>query len=133
MFFESVGDGIPDVTVPTGWRSQGFSPEKYCDKSTTHRSRLYQMYRKSRPHLKTILNCDVLEKKAEILRLAGAPSTTSPTRRRGGPFSKCALTPSAPMNSAVSRLSLPIFTCSMSTPKPEPLKNCKVDEAVAYQ
>ena len=39
---------------------------------------------------------------------AGAPSTIKPTRLRGGPSFRCCLTPSAPMKSPVSFLSLPI-------------------------
>ena len=89
MFFSKVGDGIPDVTLPTKSLDEGL--KIFAPSVIDHRSQSAQNTATGRD-----------------LRRAGAPSTINPTLRRGGPSFKCFNTKSAPMNPPVSRLCLPI-------------------------
>lgn len=107
MFFPSVGDGMPEVIVPAPRHRMSTHPREYSRGLTDLLLRrrvddLRALYKFAMRHM-----CRSVNEGEQDVRLAGAPSTTSPTRLFGGPSFRCASTPSAPIKPPVSRRALP--------------------------
>jgi hypothetical protein len=102
MFLPSVGEGMPDVTVPIRVLPEGANI--LAPSAAMHQ--LLGLFQVSKGYA----------------RRAGAPSTIRPTRRLGGPSLRCFLTPSAPMKPPVDLRSFPITILSGCA-----LQRCQMD------